>query len=55
MSYLFKLHLEHLNRKLDEGEATVVFNTAAVEDAARLEGLTVEDALAARKGWRYLV
>lgn len=55
MSYLFKLHLEHLNRKLDAGEETVAYDPAAVEDAARLEGLTIEDALAARKGWRYLV
>lgn len=44
------------NRKLDADEraATEGANRARVEEAARLEGLTFEQAMERRKGYRYL-
>jgi hypothetical protein len=41
------------NKKLDEDEAQGA-NRARVEEAAKLEGITYEEALERRKGFRYL-
>lgn len=44
------------NRKLDADEQTAMqgANRARVEEAARLEGITFEQAMERRKGFRYL-
>ena len=44
------------DKKLDEDELDALsgVNRERVEDAARLEGITVEEALERRKGFRYL-
>lgn len=44
------------NKKLDADETAVMrgANRARVEEAARLEGLTFEQAMERRKGFRYL-
>ncbi|KAK7054437.1 hypothetical protein VNI00_003635 [Paramarasmius palmivorus] len=44
------------NRKLDEDEKAAMegANRARVEEAARLEGITFEEAMARRRGFRYL-
>uniref|UniRef100_A0A0W0G1C8 MFS general substrate transporter n=1 Tax=Moniliophthora roreri TaxID=221103 RepID=A0A0W0G1C8_MONRR len=44
------------NRKLDEADAKAMdaVNRARVEEAARLEGITFEEAMVRRRGFRYL-
>lgn len=44
------------NRKLDADEKTAMegANRTRVEEAARLEGITFEQAMERRKGYRYL-
>ena len=44
------------NRKLDADEKAAVegANRTRVEEAARLEGITFEQAMERRKGYRYL-
>lgn len=44
------------NKKLDEDEKAALEGPtrARVEEAARLEGLTLEQAMERRKGYRYL-
>jgi hypothetical protein len=44
------------NRKLDQDEKAAMegANRIRVEEAARLEGITFEQALERRKGYRYL-
>ncbi len=48
--------LVNRNKKLDADENAAMqgANRARVEEAARLEGLTFEQALERRKGFRYL-
>ncbi|KAH8919433.1 MFS general substrate transporter [Atractiella rhizophila] len=53
-SFLFRLELKRLNRKLDGGLGSEVHQDGVVA-AAKLEGIPVADALAARKGWRYMI
>lgn len=44
------------NKKLDADEKLVIkgVNRTRVEDAAKLEGITFEQAMERRKGYRYL-
>lgn len=44
------------NRRLDADERTALDSSGIqrVEDAAKLEGITFEEAMARRKGFRYL-
>jgi hypothetical protein len=59
MTFIFSLHLKHLNKRLDRGELIngiqgVEVDEETVRDAAQLEGITIEEALKRRKGFRYL-
>lgn len=49
--------LVRVNRALDIDEKNILrgTNRARVEEAARLEGITFEQAMEKRKGFRYLV
>ena len=53
---VMRCHLKNLNKKLDEDETDALtgVNRERVEDAASLEGITLEEALERRKGFRYL-
>ena len=48
--------LKGMNRKLDEDELGAMreANRKRIEDAARLEGITLEEAVERKKGFRYL-
>ena len=48
--------LKRLNKKLDEDDegAMKEANRKRVEDAARLEGISLEEAMERKKGFRYL-
>lgn len=48
--------LKRMNEKLDEDELGGLkgANRERVEDAARLEGITLEEAMEKKKGFRYL-
>lgn len=48
--------LIHENKKLDESEVAEITEAERIriEEAARLEGLTLEEALERKKGFRYL-
>lgn len=50
-----RFYLAHLNRKLDQAAQAVATNDEALDKAAALEGVSVQDAAAARKNWRYLL
>ena len=50
-----RFYLAHLNRKLDQAAQAVGTNDEALDKAAALEGVSVQDAAAARKNWRYLL
>ena len=49
--------LKRMNKQLDENEFGGLkdANRKRVEDAARLEGITLEEAMERKKGFRYLV
>ncbi|KAG7451132.1 MFS general substrate transporter [Guyanagaster necrorhizus] len=53
LSFCIRLSLVHENKKLDANDNTNV-DSARVEEAARLEGITYEQALKKRRGFRYL-
>ena len=48
--------LKRMNKKLDEDELGAMkgANWKRIEDAARLEGITLEEAIERKKGFRYL-
>ncbi|PPR01382.1 hypothetical protein CVT24_006220 [Panaeolus cyanescens] len=56
LSYVIRQMLVRENRKLDADEKAAMegANRARVEEAARLEGITFEQAMERRKGFRYL-
>ncbi|KAJ3501242.1 hypothetical protein NLJ89_g9428 [Agrocybe chaxingu] len=56
LSLIIRQMLVHENRTLDEDEKAAMegANRARVEEAARLEGITFEEAMERRKGYRYL-
>jgi len=56
ISLVIRQILVNRNKKLDADEDAALqgANRARVEEAARLEGLTLEQALERRKGFRYL-
>ena len=53
MPLVIRQILVRKNKKLDVGENLGV-NRTRVEDAAKLEGITFEQAMERRKGYRYL-
>ncbi|KAF9063519.1 major facilitator superfamily domain-containing protein [Rhodocollybia butyracea] len=56
LSFLLRQWIIRDNKKLDEDEKAALngLNHARVEEAARLEGITLEQAMHRRKGFRYL-
>ncbi|CAA7261868.1 unnamed protein product [Cyclocybe aegerita] len=56
LSFIIRQMLVHENRKLDADEKAAMegVNRTRVEEAARLEGITFEEAMERRKGYRYL-
>ncbi|TFK34765.1 major facilitator superfamily domain-containing protein [Crucibulum laeve] len=56
LSYIIRQMLVRENKKLDADEKAVMegANRTRVEEAARLEGITFEQAMERRKGYRYL-
>jgi hypothetical protein len=50
----FRFQLKRLNRKLDREEGLDKLDEEALEQTARLEGVSKEEVLRARKGWRYV-
>ncbi|KAL5504714.1 hypothetical protein ACEPAH_7377 [Sanghuangporus vaninii] len=56
LAFLMRCKLKQSNKKLDEVEVDALkgVNRERVEDAARLEGITLDEALERRKGIRYL-
>ncbi|QRW04887.1 major facilitator superfamily transporter [Ceratobasidium sp. AG-Ba] len=55
MCYAFRMHLITLNQRLDNGEVVEGMQERqdAMEEAAELEGVTVEEIRARRKGFRF--
>ena len=49
---LLRFYLASLNRKLDQAQS-IATNDEALDKAAALEGVSVQDAAAARRNWRY--
>ncbi|KAL5504713.1 hypothetical protein ACEPAH_7376 [Sanghuangporus vaninii] len=56
IAFLMRCKLKRLNKKLDEDETEALkgVNRKRVEDAACLEGITLDEALEKRKGFRYI-
>ncbi|KAL5532047.1 hypothetical protein ACEPAF_5611 [Sanghuangporus sanghuang] len=56
MAFIMRCILKNKNKKLDEDELGGLkgANRERVEDAARLEGITLEEAMEKKKGFRYL-
>ena len=52
---VLRFYLAHLNRKMDADESTPEVHDHAVEAAAKIEGISRADAVAARKAFRYLL
>lgn len=53
--YIFKVILQRLNKKLDEGEAAWETRGDVAERTAEVEGMTIEEGQRMMKGYRYLV
>ncbi|KAL5483142.1 hypothetical protein ACEPAI_8371 [Sanghuangporus weigelae] len=56
MAFIMRCILKNENKKLDEDELGGMkgANRERIEDAARLEGITLEEAMEKKKGFRYL-
>ncbi|KAH7344160.1 MFS general substrate transporter [Rhizoctonia solani] len=56
MAFFLRQHLIHLNKRLDRGEAVegISERTEAIQEAAELEGVPVEELRMRRQGFRFL-
>lgn len=56
LAFVIRQMLIHDNKKLEEGEKSLMKDAdrARVEEAARIEGISFEEAMAKRSGFRYL-
>lgn len=54
LNFAFRQILVGLNKKLDAGEQAWAQDNDRLEATARAEGITVEEALEMKKGFRYL-
>lgn len=53
--YVFKIILERLNKRIEEGEAAWVTSDDVIEQTAKTEGVSVEEGAKLIRGFRYLV
>lgn len=53
--YVFKVILQRLNKKIEEGEMAWEVQGDVVEQTARMEGVSVEEGTKLQQGFRYLV